>query len=75
MLNSSGHDAMTSDRKEQTYHKKLLRTCRFLGAIVTLRKATISFVRTEQLGIQSIDLHEILYSIIVRKPVRKFNFD
>jgi hypothetical protein len=45
MLNSSGHDAMLSGRK-------LLRKYRFLGAFTTLRKATISFIRTEQLGIQ-----------------------
>ena len=75
MLNFSGHDVVLSDREEQTCHKKLLRRCRILGAFATLRKATISFVRTEQLGIQSTDLHEILYSTIVRKSVRKFNFD
>ena len=64
---------MLSDRKEQTCHKK---NCyEGVDAFATLQKATISFVRTEQLGIQSMDLYEILYSVIVRKSVRKFSFD
>jgi hypothetical protein len=57
---------------------KLILIVSFLGAFVKLRKATISFVmsvrlsvRTEQLGSQWKDFHEIWYLRVFIKSVAK----